>query len=221
MADAPLLSADGAARARRSSWTTPPSAPASPVRSCTRACAPSRPRAGAAPPPPRRAGWSPAAARSPGARRARAAPAPAPTARRSGPAEAPCSVPSRAPTPSRSTARSSAPRCAARSRCTPSAARSRSSTRGVQRAEDPPGARPARGLGPETRRAPTLVVLAPEESSAALSFRNLARVAVLDARERRRHRPAGRGVAVDLPGAPSTRSPRAPQSRRGERGESA
>jgi len=34
--------------------------------------------------------------------------------------------------------------------------------------------------GPETRRAPsTLVVLAPEESAAALSFRNLARVAVL------------------------------------------
>ncbi len=47
-------------------------------------------------------------------------------------------------------------------------------------AEDAPGARPARGFG--ASRCPTLVVLAAEESSAALSFRNLARVAVLSAR---------------------------------------
>ena len=39
--------------------------------------------------------------------------------------------------------------------------------------------RPARRLG--ARTAPTLVVLAPEESAAALSFRNLTRVAVLSA----------------------------------------
>ena len=40
---------------RRSSSTTPPSARASPSRSCTRACAPSRPRAAAGRPRPRRA----------------------------------------------------------------------------------------------------------------------------------------------------------------------
>ena len=91
MPDAPLL---GARRdARRSSSTTAPSARASPGRSCTRACAPSRPPAGAARRPPRRAAWSPAAAPSRGARRAPAVPAPAPAARRSGPAEAPCSGP--------------------------------------------------------------------------------------------------------------------------------
>ncbi len=105
----------------------------------------------------------------------------APTARRSGPAAAPPSVPSPAPTPSRSTARSSGRHCAARSPSTPSGAPWRSST-------------PPPSTSPKTSRAlelldgwdqprPTLVVLAPEESAAALSFRNLARVAVLDAED--------------------------------------
>ena len=73
MADAPILGGD----ARRSSSTTPPSARASTARSCTRRCAPSWPRAAAAPHRPRRAARSPAAAPSRGARRAPAAPAPA------------------------------------------------------------------------------------------------------------------------------------------------
>ena len=84
MPDAPVLGAD----ARRSSSTTAPSAPASAARSCTRACAPSRPPAGVARRRRRRARWSPAVAPSRGARRAPAAPAPAPAARRSGPAAA-------------------------------------------------------------------------------------------------------------------------------------
>ena len=45
---------------------------------------------------------------------------------------------------------------------------------------------------------PTLVVLGAEESAAALSFRNLARVAVLTRRERRRHRPPRRRLAARL-----------------------
>ena len=128
MPDAPILSAGaGAARkveARRRRLRQP---------LLRAARAPERARRAGRPPPRHRRDenarrWSPAAAPSPGARRAPAAPAPAPAARRSGPAAAPSSAPSRAPTPSRSTARSSAPRCAARSRCTPGAARSRSST---------------------------------------------------------------------------------------------
>ena len=47
MAEAPVL---GGARARRSRSTTPPSARASTVRCCTSRCAPSSPRAAAAPP---------------------------------------------------------------------------------------------------------------------------------------------------------------------------
>ena len=51
--------------------------------------------------------------------------------------------------------------------------------RRLRRAEDAPGASTCSTTG--ARTAPTLVVLAPEESAAALSFRNLARVAVLSA----------------------------------------
>ena len=98
-------------------------------RSCTSACALSWAPAAGAPPPPSRAGRCAAAARSPGARRAPAGPAPARSARRSGRAAAPCSAPPRATTPSRSTARRAVPRCAARCRCTPLAARSPWSTR--------------------------------------------------------------------------------------------
>ena len=92
----------------------------------------------------RPAAWSPAATPSPGARRAPAARAPARRARRSSPAAASSSGPIRAPTPSRSIARSAAPRCAARSRCTRSAARSRSST-------------PPRSMCPRPSRRPTLL----------------------------------------------------------------
>ena len=45
---------------------------------------------------------------------------------------------------------------------------------------------------------PTLVVLGAEESAAALSFRNLARVAVLEADRGRRHRHRRRGLAAGL-----------------------
>ena len=100
---------------------------------------------------------------------------------------------SRAPTPSRSTARSSAPRCAARCRCTPSAARSRSSTPAPSTApKTQPGVRPARRLGPAAARRSSCSRA--EESDAALSFRNLARVAVLRGRRRRR-RPTCVGAA--------------------------
>ena len=180
MADAPVLGAD-APRARSSS-TTPPSARASTARSCTRACAPSRPRAAAARPRRRRAAWSPAAAPSRGARRAPAAPAPAPPARRSGPAAAPCSAPTRAPTPSRSTARSS--RAALRSALSLHAERGSLAildATGFAGAEDPPGARPARGLEPAAARRSSCSPS--EEPSAALSFRNLARVSVLSAED--------------------------------------
>ena len=128
MPDAPVLSPAAAAKKVKLDDSRLRRALHGPARAPERAR-----RAGRA--PPRHGGhedarrWSPAAAPSRGARRAPAARAPARTARRSGPAAARCSDRSRAPTPSRSTARSSAPRCAARSRCTPSAARSRSSTR--------------------------------------------------------------------------------------------
>ena len=101
-------------RRRRSSSTTSPSARASTARSCTSPCARSSTRAARAPRRPRRAATSAAAAPSRGARRAPAAPAPARRARRSGPAAASSSGPTRATTPSRSTARSAGPRCAAR-----------------------------------------------------------------------------------------------------------
>ena len=59
----------------------------------------------------------------------------------------------------------------------------------LRRAEDAPGLRPARRLGPGAARRSSCSRA--EESAAALSFRNLARVAVLRRRRRRRHR-AGR-----------------------------
>ena len=87
-------------------------------------------------------------------------------------------APSPVPTPSRSTARSSARHCAARSRCTPRAGRWRWSM-----PTPSPRPRPARrwicsmiGVNPAPPWSP---LAAPEESDAALSFRNLARVAVL------------------------------------------
>ena len=83
----------------------------------------------------------------------------------------------RAPTPSRSTARSSVPRCAVLSHCTPSAARSRSST--PPRSRRPGRARRSICSTEWGQTRPTLVVLAAGRRSAALSFRNLARVAVL------------------------------------------
>ena len=152
MADAPILSA-GAGAASKAKLDEAAFGAASPGRSCTRACAPSRPPAAAAPPRRKRAAWSPAAAPSPGARRAPAAPAPAPTARRSGRAVASCSARSRAPTPSRSTARSSAPRCAARCRCTPERGSLAVLDAGcLHGAQDQPGLRPARRLGPAAAR---------------------------------------------------------------------
>ena len=54
----------------------------------------------------------------------------------------------------------------------------------VRRAEDEPGVRPARRLG--SGRARRSSCSAPRSRDAALSFRNIARVAVLHARERRR-----------------------------------
>ncbi len=61
---------------------------------------------------------------------------------------------------------------------------------------------------------PTLVALAPEESDVALSFRNLARVAVLRARGRGRRRPRGGRLAGALAG----RARRAHRARRRREG---
>ena len=165
-------------------------------RSSTRACAPSRRLAGAGRPRPKHAAWSPAAAPSPGARRAPAARAPAPAARRSGPAVGPRSAPSRARTRSRSTARSSARRCAARSRCTPSAARSRFST-------------PRAFTAPKTSQAFDLLDDwdEPQPDARRARRRGVIGSAVLpqprprggaQRRERRRHRPPRRGLAARL-----------------------
>ena len=116
----------------------------------------------------------------------------------------------RAPTPSRSTARSAARRCAARCRCTPSAGRSRSSTRPPSSAPSTkPGGRAARRLG--RSRADAGRARPARRPRPALSFRNIARVAVLPAR--------GVGVA-DIVGAASLlvsagRARRADRARRG------
>ena len=148
---------------------------------------------------PRRAATSAAAAPSRGARRAPAAPAPARRARRSGPAAASSSAPSRATTPSRSTARSAAPRCAAR--CRVHADRGSIAvldTAGVRHALDQEGRRRCSPTGPRAARC--CVVLSEEQANAALSFRNLERVSVLPADERRRRRPDRRRVAARQPG---------------------
>ena len=155
------------------------------ARSCTSACAPSSRRAGRARRPPRRAARSAAAAPSRGARRAPAAPARARSARPSGPAAASPSAPRRATTPSRSTARPAAPRCAARSRCTPSRGSLAVVDAGaLRRAVDQAGRRSA--LAEWRRRArPCSWCSTRRGDRGAKSFRNI------DARRRARRRRRG------------------------------
>ena len=120
-------------------------------------------------------------------------------ARRSGPAAASSSARSRATTPSRSTARSAAPRCAARCRCTPSAARSRSLD--AAPFDDTPSTKQAAALLADwAGGGSVLVVLAEDQATVALSFRNLAA----------RHRAAGRA----RPASPTSSAPRACSSAR-------
>ena len=122
--------------------------------------------------------WSPAAAPSRGARRAPAAPAPARTARRCGPAAAPSSA--REPRSYTFKVNRKEHRAALRSALSLHAERGSLAVLDAAAFEEPktqPGARAARRLG--ARRARRSSCVGAEESAAALSFRNLARVAVL------------------------------------------
>ena len=87
---------------------------------------------------------------------------------------------SRAATPSRSTARPAAGRCAPRSRCTPSATASRCSTPAASTSPRP--RRPRRRSSKWGARGPTLVVLDSRGARAPQrSFRNIDRVDVAEA----------------------------------------
>ena len=101
-------------------------------------------------------------------------------------------------TPSRSTARRAAPRCAARCRCMPSASRWRCSTPRCSPRRRP--ARRRRLLAGWGAAAPTLVLLDESEEHAGKSFRNIARVVGDAGRGCGRRGHHRRGVAARLRG---------------------